>query len=62
VRIRGQSGWVKNDPEDDKFVDTAIVAGANVIVSGDRHLLALGCVEGIEIVTARQFLQRIVNE
>src|SRR5882762_1798566 len=27
--------------------------------SGDRHLLALGTVDGIEIVTARQFLDRL---
>jgi predicted nucleic acid-binding protein len=29
-------------------------------VSGDRHLLALHTVEGIEVLTARQFLDRLV--
>lgn len=47
------------DPDDDKFIDAALTAGATTIVSGDRHLLALGTVEGIEILTARQFLDRL---
>ena len=33
-----------------------------MIVSGDRHLLALGTVEGIEILTARQFLDRLARQ
>lgn len=55
----GRSGWVSQDPDDDKFIDAALAAGATLIVSGDRHLLALGTIEGIEIVTARQFLDRL---
>lgn len=47
------------DPDDDKFIETALVGGAGVIVSGDRHLLTLGTVEGIEILTARQFLDSL---
>lgn len=42
------------DPNDDTFIETALVAGAAIIVSGDRHLLALAKVQGIEILTARQ--------
>jgi len=52
---------VKQDPDDDKFIDAALAAGATIIVSGDRHLLALGAVEGIEILTARQFLDRLAE-
>jgi putative PIN family toxin of toxin-antitoxin system len=59
VPIEGKSGWVPADPDDDKFVETALAGGATAVVSGDRHLLALGKVEGIEILTARQFLERI---
>jgi putative PIN family toxin of toxin-antitoxin system len=62
VQLRGESGWVRDDPADDKFVEAAIVAGADVIVSGDRHLLALGSVDRIEILTPRDFLQRITGE
>ena len=59
VPIEGKAGWVSQDPDDDKFIETALVGGAAIIVSGDHHLLALGKVQGIEIVTARQFLDRL---
>lgn len=61
VRGQGRSGWVKQDPDDDKFIDAALAGGATIIVSGDRHLLALGSVEGIAILTARQFLERLAE-
>ena len=60
--IEGIAGWVPADPEDDKFIETALVGGAAIIVSGDRHLLAIGAigkVQGVEILTARQFLERL---
>ena len=57
--IQGMSGWVPQDPDDDKFIETALVGEAGVIVSGDRHLLALGKIQDIEILTARQFLDRL---
>jgi putative PIN family toxin of toxin-antitoxin system len=59
ARTEGKAGWVLQDPDDDEFVETALVGGATIIVSGDRHLLALGKVEGIEILTARQILDRL---
>jgi putative PIN family toxin of toxin-antitoxin system len=59
VRVQGRSGWVPQDPDDDKFVDAALSSGATIIVSGDRHLLGLGTVEEVEILTARQFLDRL---
>lgn len=61
VPAQGRSGWVKQDPDDDKFIDAALAGGATIIVSGDRHLLALGSVEGIDILTARQFLERLAE-
>jgi predicted nucleic acid-binding protein len=59
VSAQGRSGWVTQDPDDDKFIDAALAGGATIIVSGDRHLLDLGSVEGIDILTARQFLDRL---
>lgn len=44
------------DPKDDVIVATAVKAKAGFIVTGDRHLLALGSHDGIRIVTPRQFL------
>ena len=48
------------DPEDNPILATAIAAKADLIVSGDqRHMLSLGEVEGIPVVTAREALERI---
>jgi putative PIN family toxin of toxin-antitoxin system len=44
------------DPDDDMIVATAVKAKADFIVTGDRHLLALGSHESIRIVTPREFL------
>ena len=61
VTLTGQSGWVPSDPDDDKFVDAAIVGNAGVIVSGDHHLLQLGTLQGIAVLSARQFLDRLAR-
>jgi putative PIN family toxin of toxin-antitoxin system len=59
VSLTGQSGWVHADPDDDKFVDAAIVASADYIVSGDHQLLSLGVVAGIPVITPRQFADQL---
>ena len=46
------------DPDDDKFIECAVAAGAAVIVSGDHHLLDLGKYGDIQILTAAEFLAR----
>ncbi len=48
---------VREDPDDNRIVECALAAGADVIVSGDRHLLKLGACEGIAILTPREFLK-----
>ncbi|MFC1570577.1 putative toxin-antitoxin system toxin component, PIN family [Candidatus Omnitrophota bacterium] len=40
------------DPEDDKFLACAIAAGAEMIVSNDKHLLDLNIFKGIPIYTS----------
>ena len=49
--LTGQSGWVPADPQDNKFIDAAIAGNAEVIVSGDHHLLQLGSLAGIVILS-----------
>jgi putative PIN family toxin of toxin-antitoxin system len=44
------------DPKDDVIVATAVKAKADFLVTGDRHLIALGSYEGIQIIAPRQFL------
>jgi putative PIN family toxin of toxin-antitoxin system len=47
------------DPKDNPILAAAIAGNVDLIVSGDKkHLLALGEVEGISIVTAREALER----
>ena len=49
---------IEADP-DDAVLTCAVVAHAEVVVSGDRAILALGSYEGIPIITAAQLLARI---
>jgi putative PIN family toxin of toxin-antitoxin system len=62
VSITGQLKVVTADPDDDKVLECAIVAGATHIVTGDRrHLLPLRNHSGIEIVTPADFLTVIAK-
>ena len=50
------------DPQDNPILAAAINGKADLIVSGDKkHVLALGEVEGIPVVTAREALERMGN-
>lgn len=53
---------VLTDPDDDEVLACAFAARAEIIVSGDSHLLDLKNYEGIPIVTAAQLLTRITPE
>ena len=55
-------GAVPEDPDDEKFIAIALNGEANVIVSGDRHLLGLGSYQNVSIQTARQFLDSLKPE
>lgn len=45
------------DPDDDKFLETAIRGAADCIVTGDQDLLALDPFEGVAILRPRDFLK-----
>lgn len=47
---------VKEDPDDNKILETAIEVKADYIISGDKHLLKIKEFEGIKIVKAKEFL------
>jgi putative PIN family toxin of toxin-antitoxin system len=49
------------DPEDDKFLSCAAVSGAQIIVSGDRQLLAVSGWNGISVVRPRDFVERYLK-
>ena len=53
------TGAIPADPTDDMVLACAVEGQADLIVSGDHHLLSLGEYQGIPIVTAREFLERL---
>lgn len=53
------SGAIPDDPQDEIVLACAVEGQADLIVSGDHHLLNLGEYQGILIVTAREFLERL---
>lgn len=53
---------VADDPDDDKFLDCAVAAQAEIIVSGDEHLLSLGSFQGIQILTPAAFVVLLSQE
>jgi uncharacterized protein len=47
------------DPEDDKFLHCAVFSGAKFLVSGDKDLLTLKALSGLQIVSPAEFLKRL---
>ncbi len=50
---------IARDPADDHVLACALAADADLIVSGDSHVLDLTIYQGIPIVTAAEALRRI---
>lgn len=50
---------VPGDADDDHGIAAAVAGGANLVVSGDRHLLGIGTHQGISIVTAREAVEQL---
>jgi hypothetical protein len=48
---------VPEDPDDNRVLECAVAGKADLIVSGDRHLLRIESYDGIAIVSVRQFLE-----
>ena len=47
---------VAEDPDDDRYVECALAAGADLIVTGDAHLLKLGDFQGVRMTKPGDFL------
>lgn len=50
---------VRSDPDDDQVLACALAAKADLIVSGDSHLLNLKSYQGIPIVRPAEALKRV---
>ena len=65
IRLRGelvtptQKVTACRDPKDDKFLEAALVAKADCIVSGDTDLLVLNPFEEIPILRPAEFFARL---
>ncbi|MBV7331617.1 putative toxin-antitoxin system toxin component, PIN family [Chloroflexi bacterium TSY] len=55
-------GAIPDDPDDEHVLACAIDGQANLIASGDRHLLALGDFRTIPIVPVRTFLEPLAAD
>jgi uncharacterized protein len=63
VRVEGIVRGVCTDPKDDMVLESAVIAGATHIVSGDRrHLLPLREFRGIMIVSPAEFMEIMNRE
>lgn len=59
VEPRHKFKAIKDDPDDDKFLDCAVEAKVEFIVSQNKHLLKLKEFKGIKIVTPSVFLKQM---
>jgi putative PIN family toxin of toxin-antitoxin system len=59
VKVTGEIAGVCRDPNDDCILECAVKAGAQLIIAGDKDLLALRSYLGIRIVTAREYLDGV---
>ena len=48
---------IKNDPDDNKFIEAALEGKAEYIVSQDKHLLLVKEYQGIKIIHPEDFLK-----
>ena len=48
------------DPKDDKLLELAVSGNADFLVTGDKDLLVLNPFRGVEILTPREFLEKVL--
>jgi len=48
---------IKDDPDDDKFIECAVALKADAIITGDGEVLAIREYMAIKILTPQQFLE-----
>ena len=48
---------VKDDPDDNKFIEAAVEGKCAYIISSDKHLLKIGDYEGIIILSPKKFIE-----
>lgn len=59
VTIQKKMVVVKEDPEDDKFIECVVECEADYLVSGDKHLLDLKTYGKTKIMKPKDFLDEV---
>lgn len=57
VKVAKKANVVREHPADDKFLGCALAAGADYVISGDKHLLKVACYRKTKILTVHEFLR-----
>ena len=50
------------DRDDVKFLECAVACRGNCVISGDRPLLRSSGYEGVEVLTPRRFVERVLSQ
>jgi len=61
VETPGRLHGVCRDPNDDVIIECAVMGDADLIVTGDKDLLAVGNYKGVRILTPREFLNEFAT-
>ena len=59
VKVTNKLEVIQEHPADNKFLECALAAKANYIVSGDKHLLKVVSYKKLKILSVNNFLQLI---
>jgi putative PIN family toxin of toxin-antitoxin system len=60
VIISGTIQGVCRDSDDDKILECAVIGNVDFIISGDRDLLSLKEFQGIPVISAAEYINKIV--
>jgi len=53
---------IKDDPDDNIILESALAGKVNYIITGDSHLLNLKEFKGIKIITVKEFLEKLLRK
>ncbi len=62
VSVKSKFRVIKEDPKDDMIVNTAFDGKADIIVTGDKHLLRLESFKDIQIVMIETMLNNLKDQ
>jgi putative PIN family toxin of toxin-antitoxin system len=57
ISVPHKLNLVKEDPDDNRFLECALAAGADYLITGDKHLLKLKSIGRTRILRAPEFLR-----